>query len=101
MRPSTRLALIAFVAHGPGLRLLTSYRFSPALLRINAAALALTVVATAGAAAMGGEHRVAAGVSAFVIGHFCWSACLASHVAREKSADEQGESSASERPEGQ
>ncbi len=95
MLPSTRLALIAFLAHGPGLRLFTSYRFGSDLARTNVIALALTIAATLGAAAACAGHRFEAGVTAFVIGHFCWSIYLARYVVRREGR--RGEEIAAER----
>lgn len=76
-----KLALIAFVGHGPGLRLFTKYRFSPQLLRTNLVAIALTIAATALAVVVVPEHRLTGGVLTFSVGHFAWSFYLARVVA--------------------
>ncbi|MCA9693609.1 MAG: hypothetical protein KC636_28700 [Myxococcales bacterium] len=82
-----RLALLAFLFHGPGLRLLAGYRFSRPLFRANVVALALTLAAMAVAllAAPPGSRGLPV-LIAWAIGHFAWSVILASVVSREGAA---------------
>ena len=78
-------AIVGFLFHAPGLRL-AGKRLPPALLRANAVALAMTVVAIAAASPFG--WRVMLG--AWVAGHFAWSAYLARAVLRGALSDGRG-----------
>jgi len=69
------VACIGFLGHAPGIKLLTTVRFSTAFIRINTVAIGLTL------AAMGlTYYATASGLQlavAWLIGHFIWSAILA------------------------
>lgn len=73
-----RLAVIGFMGHAPGLKLLGQCRFSPALTRRNlwalGATLAAMAIAYASAPQGGGWLWLAV---AWLVGHFAWSAALA------------------------
>ncbi len=84
MDQPSRTAAIAFLFHGPGVRLLTSYRFSPALFRTNVRALVATVIVTLFVGWVSVAH-VRAALLAFIVCHFAWSAYLSRHVYRELS----------------
>lgn len=72
-------ALVAFLGHGPGLRLFTTWRFDEATWRENLLALGATLVAMAIAGAVAAEPGWPVFWSWFV-GHFCWSGWLAARV---------------------
>ena len=72
------LAAIAFAFHAPGLRLLAGYRLHPPILRLNLAAIALTLAAMTAAGLL--ERRWPAVFWAWLVCHFLWSACLTSLV---------------------
>ena len=82
-KEARRRAVIAFLLHAPGLALLTEFRFSTWLLRVNAVAFVLTVLAAGASGWMFEGHRVLAAIVAFAIGHFAWSAFLAGYVLRQ------------------
>jgi hypothetical protein len=82
MTEPTKRAIVAFLFHGPGLRMFTSYRFSRSLVRTNVVAIAITLIVTALAGSVFLEHRALAALVAFTTGHFAWSAYLARHVYR-------------------
>ncbi|MGB1015280.1 MAG: hypothetical protein ACPG4T_14185 [Nannocystaceae bacterium] len=72
------VACIGFLGHAPGIKLLTTVRFSTAFIRINTVAIALTLIAmglTYYTTTSGQQLAVA-----WVIGHFIWSAILACWV---------------------
>lgn len=77
-----RLAMIAFLAHAPGLYVLGRRPMSPAYRRWNVIALAATALAMA-AAGLALHERGQAGVGiavAWLLGHTAWSVVLARGV---------------------
>lgn len=82
--PSRRwLAVLAFVGHTPGIKLLVRCRFTPRLVRVNLVAAGLTVVAmiVAGIVAAPG-HRGFAVLVAWLFGHFAWSVIFSGWILR-------------------
>lgn len=76
-----RLALLAFCGHAPGIWLVSGARLTPALARVNLVALALTLAAMAGAAAIADEGEgLRALALAWLVGHFLWSAAFAAWI---------------------
>lgn len=71
---------IAFLFHGPGLKVLRGYRMPTRVRLVNAAAIALTF-ALAGVAFFG-FHDTPLTVTLWLSGHFGWSAYLAWYVSR-------------------
>jgi hypothetical protein len=83
MSSRTGVALIAFLFHGPGLRLLTSFRMSRSLFRANLVALGITLAAMAYAGAVAPVGSKGAAIFlAWIVGHFGWSAILSFSVLR-------------------
>lgn len=75
-------AVLAFLGHGPALRLFTDFRFTPELLRKNLLAVGATLVATGLGFAAIDDHRLLAASCAFAIGHVAWGLYLARVVLR-------------------
>ena len=75
-----RVALVAFAAHQPGLRLLYGMRQRPRTTRINLVVVAAAVVAAAFGYAVA-TPIVALGC--FVAGHFSWSFIYAGMILRD------------------
>lgn len=78
-----RLAWIAFLFHGIGLRFFTDFRFSRELFRANLWGLGLSLLAAALAFALTPiEERWMAALIVFALGHFAWGAYLSRWVYR-------------------
>jgi len=78
-QPSLRaVACIGFLGHAPGIKLFTQVRFSTTFVRINAVAIGITL------GTMGLTYYATASAQqvaiAWLVGHFLWSAILASWV---------------------
>jgi hypothetical protein len=75
------LAVIAFVGHVPGLKVIARCRFTPALVRVNVVAAGLTLIAMAVAwfAADEGQRGWAV-LIAWLVGHFAWSTIFAGWI---------------------
>jgi hypothetical protein len=71
-RGAAPLALVGFLFHAPGLKLLARARLSPLTVKLNVIAAALTLAAMAEAWLSGRSVLVG-----WLIGHFAWSATLA------------------------
>jgi len=74
----TRLALVAFLGHAPGLWLFAGYRLTTPFHRYNVAALMMTAAVSAALAAF----SLRGALIAWMVGHFAWSTLLAWGVAR-------------------
>ena len=75
------IAAIAFMGHTPGLRLLTSVRFTNRLVKVNVVAAGLTIVAMIAAGLFAPEGSVLMTVFwAWLIGHFAWSFIFAGWI---------------------
>ena len=77
-----RLAMIAFLAHAPGLYLFAGRTLEPGWLRLNLIAVAATIAAMViGALALRDQGLAGMGVAvAFMLGHSAWSLTLARAV---------------------
>jgi len=75
----TRLALVAFFGHWPGLWLLHRFRFNAPTLKLNLWAAFFTALAVAGGALSWGGW---AALGAFLLGSVGWSVVLARRVWR-------------------
>jgi hypothetical protein len=78
-----RLALLGFVAHYPGVRVIGGRRLRPEWARRNLALLGATLVAMGAAGMVGARsgHAVTGVVATWAIGHFAWSGWLAWGIA--------------------
>jgi hypothetical protein len=76
-RGAASLALVGFLFHAPGLKLLARARLSPHAVKLNVAAAALTLAAMAYAWLSGRSVFLA-----WLIGHFAWSTVLAALALR-------------------
>jgi hypothetical protein len=75
------LAVVGFVGHTPGLKLLARCRFTTRLVRINIAAVLLTLVAMVGAYGLADDgERGWSLLVAWLVGHFLWSGILATWI---------------------
>lgn len=76
-----QLALVGFLGHAPGLRLVARARFAPGFAPRNLVALALTLAAMVVAGVGAPPGSAAAWVLvAWLIGHFAWSLILAGWI---------------------
>jgi hypothetical protein len=81
VKTAARLALLAFVFHGPGVSVLGREPLGPTLLRDNVLALAATLAAVLAAVQLAPLPAVRAWVWAvFAVGHFGWGTYLAARV---------------------
>ena len=74
MKPDTRLAILGFVFHGPGVRVLGGRTLNARIWRINLWALAATGAAMIGGFAAGGPWGLFWG---WFVGHFAWGTYFA------------------------
>lgn len=74
----SRLALIAFAFHAPGLRLIAGMRLGRGVLFLNAASALATLACLAFVASRGGDWKLM--LVTWLIGHFNWSIVLAAMV---------------------
>jgi hypothetical protein len=83
-RARGRLAMVAFLAHAPGLYLLARRTLEPTWMRMNVAAVGATLVAMAIAGvALRDRGLAGAGIAGtWIVGHTAWSAYLAWGVLR-------------------